>query len=280
MSKTQKASWVEALEQKLLPPPNGLWNTPLSLIIPVYNCSERIGITLESVLKQNYPHLEVIVIDAGSTDSTPESLSPYAPLIKRIYSVSEYHLADMLNRGISLATGEYITFLFPGSYYISNSVYSTFAAQIQETDKPDLIYCSSIQRELKRAPRFVFFPFERSHLEKGRQLALLPAVWFKADLFEKIGKFNTRWTERVIFDFFCRIALEKEVRAVLIDRVFVDFDYGPFRYGKIVRYALETCGIISKHFGFIKSVQWFLTTNHLLLAKWLWRSFKQLVFKK
>lgn len=278
MSKTKKDFCIEDLEQKLVPPSKE-WKTRLSLIMPVYNCSERIGISLESVLKQHYPHLEVIVIDAGSTDHTLESLSGYAPLINRIYSVSEYHLADMLNRGISLATGEYITFLFPGCYYLSNFVFDSFAAHI-DGQQPDVIYCGSIQRELKRPSRIIFFPFDRLHLEKGKQPTLLPAVWFKADVFEKIGKFDTHKMQRESFDFFCRLILEKEVKAVLIDRVFVDFDYGAFRYGKIIRYAIETCGIISKHFGFSKAVAWFLTTNHLLLAKGLWRHLKQLLFQK
>ena len=52
----------------------------VSVVIPAYNCGDYIGETLKSVVKQDYPRLEVIVVDDGSTDKTKQSWS--LPLIR------------------------------------------------------------------------------------------------------------------------------------------------------------------------------------------------------
>ncbi|MCC5831898.1 MAG: glycosyltransferase [Chlamydiales bacterium] len=278
--KKQKA-WFESIEEKLLPHhEEGKENVSLSVILPVYNCSEVIDASLASVQKQNYTPLEVIVIDAGSTDRTLEIVNSYASMISRIYTVANFSLPEMLNRGISLATSRYLTFLYPGTTYLSEMAFSFFAKSLAEHHDPDLIYCGSIQRELKREPRTIHQPFDVKLLQTGENPATLPACWFRQELFERFGKFNPRFTLRPGYEFYCRLILEKEVDVVSIDRIFVDFDYGRFSYGKALRFAGETWRTIEAHFGFGKALHWFLTINHLLMLKWLWRKFKETVFQK
>ncbi len=272
--------WAEGVQKKQLPQKELTEELPLSLIIPVYNCSQTISMTLESVRAQQYPFLEVIVVDAGSTDRTLQIVNSYAPLVGRIYTARSFNLADMVNRGISLASGKYISFLFPGSFYLSDMTYQTFAQQVIEEHFPDLIYCGSIQREIEREPRLIYLPFDINFLEQGKLPATLSSCWFRSDLFEKIGKFNTSYSIRFGFDFFCRFATQNEVRAAQINRVFVDFDYGFFSYGKILRLAVETWQILATHFGATKTFRWCLTINYFLIVKGLWRRFKKKVFEK
>lgn len=280
MSNNKKNHFSEELTHKLLPEEERVHPVPLSVIIPVYNCSEVIGMTLESLQRQKYDPLETIIIDAGSTDRTLEIVNSYASLISRIYTVATFNTAEMINRGISLATGKYIAILFPGTVYLSEMSYQSFAEKIEENDFPDLIYCGSIQREIKQEPQTIFLPFEIQFLEKGRHPSTIPACWFRADLFEKIGKFDSQYTVRLGFDFYCRFVHEKDVKTSMIDRIFVDFDYGRFSYGKILRYARETWNILSKHFGIKKAFLWFLTINHVLIVKWMWRRFKAHIFER
>jgi len=275
----EKKGWSEKVEEKLLPHEEGLEPIPLSLIIPVYNCSEVIGTTLESVEKQEYYPLEVIVVDAGSTDRTLEIVNSFASLISRIYTVANFNLPDMINRGISLASNKYLTFTFPGTYYLSEATFLSFANSAHAHDFPDLIYCGSIQREVKREPRIIQFPFDIQLLQRGQHPTTIPACWFRKDLFEKIGKFNIHLTIRPGYELFCRVVCEEGLRVQAIDRIYVDFDYGRFSYGKVLRFAAETWRVISSHFGFRKAVLWFLSINHIDMVKWLWRRFKEHVFK-
>lgn len=245
----------------------------LSVIVPTYNCSESIGTTLESIKQQTCTPLEVILVDAGSTDRTLEVAAGYSSLISRIYSVTQYNVADMMNRGISLAGGNYITFLHPGTYYLSCYTYQIFSEQIELKKDPHLIYCGSIQREIKREPKTILFPFSLSLLESGIPFATTSACWFRSDLFDQLGKFNTKYSARSSFDFFCRMGLAN-FEPVMISRIFVDFDYGRFSYGKVIRSSEETWRILYRHFGMRKSAVWFFTFNHFQIFKWLWSRFK------
>src|SRR6185503_10853953 len=237
--KERTATWVEQVEKKFVtkePFPI----VDVTLILPVYNCSERAAISLESVRRQNYPHLEIIVIDAGSTDRTLDVISSFASMITRIYTVTEYDLSEMMNCGISLASGKYITFLFPGSFYLSSYALPLMAEAVVEGGYPDLIYCGSIQKEIKRRAQLIQDSFNQSILERGRLPATVVAIWFRTDLFAKIGKFDRYYKARAVFDLFCRCSKEKKCTIQLVDRVLVDFDYGPFSYGKHLRIFKET----------------------------------------
>ncbi len=276
----EKKEWSEAVERKLLPheaiePP-----LAISLVIPVCDCAESIGATLESVARQEYEPLEVIIIDAGSKDHTLEIVNSYTSIVSRIYTVAKFNLADMCNRGISLASGKYITFLFPGSYYLSDYTYQTVALAATQHNLPDLTYFGSIQRELMRPPHTIFLPFEKQVLEKGDKPATMPGCFFRRDLFERIGKFNPRFLIRPGFEFFCRVACEEGLRIQQIDRIFVDFDYGRFSYGKALRFSRETWRALYSHFGLRKALAWYFSINQIALAKSIWITAMHRLFQK
>ena len=81
----------------------------VSVIIPCYNQAKFLGEAIESVLKQNYRRLEVIVIDDGSTDGTAEVADRYSDVIR--ISQENRGLAAARNRGLSQSTGDYLVFL-------------------------------------------------------------------------------------------------------------------------------------------------------------------------
>lgn len=70
----------------------------VSIAIPVYNQAEYVAASVESVLSQNYPNVELIVLDDGSTDATCEVLARYADRC-RVESHSNVGQAATLNRG-------------------------------------------------------------------------------------------------------------------------------------------------------------------------------------
>ena len=80
----------------------------VSVIIPVYNNAQSISATLESVLEQDYPLFEVVVVDGGSSDRTLEIVKSYHDDRIHIYTVSGYERYEMLNKGITQAKGRYL----------------------------------------------------------------------------------------------------------------------------------------------------------------------------
>lgn len=271
-STKKEKGWVEELKNKFIPLVPG--KSSLSLILPAYNCSELIDITLESIATQTLLPDELIVVDAGSTDHTLEIVHSYMPLVTRIYSVQHYDIVDMFNRGISLASKKYVTFMLPGTFYLSPYALQNFVQARHQNGDPDLLYCGSIQRELTRTPRVVFAPFSLSNLEKGQHPANLVACWIRKDLFERLGKLDPRFQMRFSLDFCCRFSKEPSLKAIPLDRVLIDFDYGPFSYEKALRYASETWRIIYIHFGWLKAMKWFFKTARAPLVKSVWKELK------
>jgi glycosyltransferase involved in cell wall biosynthesis len=89
----------------------------VSVVIPTYNYAKFIAETIESVLNQTYTSYEIIVIDDGSTDNTPEVLEPYQEFIRYIYQENQ-SISAARNHGILLAKGEFIIFLDADDFFL------------------------------------------------------------------------------------------------------------------------------------------------------------------
>jgi len=86
-------------------------NNPLiSVIIPTYNRAWTLAVSIDSVLVQDYKNIELIVIDDGSTDNTPNLLDTYSGRLKQIRQANA-GVSAARNRGIAEATGDFLAFL-------------------------------------------------------------------------------------------------------------------------------------------------------------------------
>lgn len=86
----------------------------LSIITVTYNVEKLVSSTIESVLQQKYPNLEYIIIDGKSTDKTIEVVKKYSSQIDVIVSEKDKNLYHAMNKGLKLATGDYVNFLNAG----------------------------------------------------------------------------------------------------------------------------------------------------------------------
>lgn len=95
----------------------------VSVIIPIYNVSRYLNQCVESVIRQTYSNLEIILVDDGSTDCSPDLCDKWKEKDKRIKVIHKTNggLSDARNAGIDKATGEYIYFL-DGDDYISEKL--------------------------------------------------------------------------------------------------------------------------------------------------------------
>ncbi len=83
----------------------------MSVIIPAYNAERYIRETLDSILAQTYPEVEVIVIDDGSTDGTAECVRTYGDRVRYLYQKNSGGCGSPRNAGMRAATGEFLAFL-------------------------------------------------------------------------------------------------------------------------------------------------------------------------
>src|SRR4030042_6039451 len=87
----------------------------ISLITPSYNQAGYIRKTIDSVLMQNYPFLEYVVLDGGSTDETVEILKHYGKKIRWI-SKRDKGQSEAINKGLRITTGEIVGFINSDDY--------------------------------------------------------------------------------------------------------------------------------------------------------------------
>lgn len=234
----------------------------VSIIIPSYNNALALALTAESVLTQDYPDFEVILIDAGSTDHSLEVVRNYHDDRIRTYSVTGSNPYEMLNRGLSLAHGTYVNFLFPGDFYLQRLTLKHVMSLALDHGNPPLVYGVSTERFSRDHPRAIFHPLNLRNLQKGVQPTSLQACWFRNDLFQQIGNFSTRWRMKGGFDLFCRFCLNRKLRAVSVNRVVVDYDLRTFTNRKVLRQFWETLQIIAKYFGVGATIGWWFAQKH------------------
>lgn len=111
----------------------------ISVVMPVYNASEFLKRSIESVLKQSYRQLELILVDDGSTDRSKAICRQYAQTDRRVRVFSQKNLgpAGARNTGVRQAKGEFIFFL-DADDYLKKDTFKTLIAGYQKY-QPDLV---------------------------------------------------------------------------------------------------------------------------------------------
>lgn len=96
----------------------------VSVIVPVYNCEKYLGKCIDSVLKQTYKSLEVIIINDGSSDSSHEIAERFSKLDKRIKLINQENkgVSATRNKGLENSTGKYVLFVDADDYIEKNMI--------------------------------------------------------------------------------------------------------------------------------------------------------------
>lgn len=115
----------------------------VSVIIPVYNGEQYLEKTVNSILDSRYPSLEILLIDDGSKDSSPDICKKISTTHKNIFYFRKSNggIAEARNYGLERATGEFICFVDQDDL-IDPSMYTTMTKKIQQTDS-DICLCST-----------------------------------------------------------------------------------------------------------------------------------------
>ncbi|MCB9197668.1 MAG: glycosyltransferase [Flavobacteriales bacterium] len=114
----------------------------VSIITIAYNSAETIEDTIKSVVSQDYPNIEYIIIDGGSKDDTLKIVEKYQDKIAKVVSEPDGGIYDAMNKGVANATGDLIGILNSDDIYADDLVISDIVKTIGEKDAvyADLVY--------------------------------------------------------------------------------------------------------------------------------------------
>lgn len=193
----------------------------ISVIIPAYNAENTILETIDSVLQQSYAKFELIVINDGSTDRTLELLQTIQNPKLKIFSYQNGGLSTARNRGIKHSQGQYLTFLDADDRWTTDKLELQLNALKQNPQAAlaySWVYFEYEDTKLSYADTSSYFTgkiygelLKKNFLHNGSNALI------KKEIIEKIGLFDADLKCCEDWDFYLRIAAEKEF--VLVPKV-------------------------------------------------------------
>ena len=166
--------------------------------------------TILSVLKQDYPNLEYIVVDGGSSDNSLEIIKKYSKNLSFWVSEKDRGQSHAINKGLERTTGEIINWLNSDDLLIPGAL-KAVGEEFATATKPEILF-----GDFKVINKFGNILFSRKtptfcyrQLLYGRQLSCQPAVFFSRNLLSKIGYLNETLAFCMDIDFWIRAARSK-----------------------------------------------------------------------
>ena len=191
-------------------------NPPLvSVILPVYNRMDILEYAVDSVLKQSYSMLELIIIDDGSDDGTKELLEKIDDSrVKILHNKGCKGVSNARNRGLEAANGKYIAYLDSDNVWDSRYVAAMVGAFLELPDAEALYSGQLLFRGNQKHPFAVRFGSFNRLLLNNRNYIDLNAFCHTQDLYKRVGGFDETLMKLVDYDLRLRMAETSQIYSV------------------------------------------------------------------
>jgi glycosyltransferase involved in cell wall biosynthesis len=179
----------------------------VSIITPSFNQAQFLEETIRSVLAQDYPNLEYILVDGGSTDGSLEIIQRYADRLAWWVSEPDHGQTDALNKGFARAGGEVFAWLNSDDTYLPGAI-SQAVACLEAHPQAALVYGDA---DLVDEQGRVLGPFparqtDLKHMLRGSVHIPQQASFFRGDLWSKVGPLDPSLYFAMDYDLWLRLA--------------------------------------------------------------------------
>lgn len=181
----------------------------LSVIVPTLNQGKYISETIDSILAQNYPNVEILVMDGGSTDETISILKSYSNLITW-RSEKDEGQTNAINKGLKIATGEVLCFLNSDDIFLPG----TLARVMKLFAKSEYLWATGDYKIINKKSQTMqssislYKSFLRFFNSKGILLItnyiIQPSTFWKRELLQKVGFFNEELDFTMDYEYWLR----------------------------------------------------------------------------
>lgn len=216
---------VDGFQERL--DPHDVASLPkISVITPSLNQAKFIEQTIRSVLLQQYPKLEYIIIDGGSVDGSVEVIRRYEPWLSYWVSEPDRGQSHAINKGFEKATGQVLCWLNSDDYYLPGALLTVGRMLADGANNYALIgHCLKIYQDGRPAVMLEGYYENRRRLLqfwKGYQMHQ-PAIFWRREVFEMTGYLDEGLHQIMDFDYWARISERFEF--INVDRALACCNY-------------------------------------------------------
>lgn len=195
----------------------------LTIILPVYNAASTLRRTLSSCVAQDYPDIELIVLDAGSTDGSTEIIAEFSPYIAHWKSEHDCGIYDAWNKGLRRASGNWICFFGADDCWRTVDSVSRLMA-VAAYPAVNLVLARLCREATSGAPKKIYGERWCQATMRRRMLIAHVGMPHHISLFEQFGEFDS--TYRIAGDYHFLLRASAAVRAAFFDEVIADVGAG------------------------------------------------------
>ncbi len=190
----------------------------ISLITVTYNSGKTLSTTLESVLAQNHPNIEYIIVDGASKDNTVDIIKEYEPRFKgtlKWVSEPDKGLYDAMNKGIRMATGDAVGILNSDDFFTTNDILQQVSDAFEANKELDAVYGDVHfvnPDNLEKCVRYYSSKVFRRELMKLGFMPAHPSFYLKKEHFEQFGLYKMDYKIAADFEFLLRVIYKEGIR--------------------------------------------------------------------
>lgn len=207
----------------------------VSIITSCFNRESTIGQTIESVLAQDYPDIEYLIIDGASCDNSLSVIKHYKneKRIAKILSEPDSGMYEAINKGIRLASGDIVGLLHSDDFFYNTHVISDIVRIFNETGA-DFVYGNGLYVDAEHTDRVVRnWVSGRYHRWKVRLgwLPLHPTVYIRREVMRRCGLYDESYKIASDSDFLVRYLYENNLHVEYLNKYFVKMRMGGLSTG-------------------------------------------------
>ena len=199
--------------------------TLVSIVTPSYNQAAFLEQTIQSVLAQEYPHVEYLVIDGGSTDHSVEIIKRYADRLAHWVSEKDNGQADAINKGLRRAKGEILGWLNSDDYYLQGTI-SAVVQHFEQNPGVVMVYGDMLAVD-GRGQTINVLRYKQLSLQDLLCFQIIgqPSVFFRRSALEKAGLLDTSF--HFMLDHHLWVRLAQQGRILHVPQVWSAARYHP-----------------------------------------------------
>ena len=187
----------------------------VSILTPSFNQARYLDATIQSVLSQDYPHIEYMIVDGGSNDGTVDVIKKYQSKLAWWVSEKDKGQTDAINKGFARASGEILAWLNSDDTYEPGAV-SAAVRYLQEHPQVGMVYadCNFINETGRVIGKFGSAQTSYRLLRQGYSHIPQQTMFFRADLWKQVGPLDPSFYFAMDYDLWTRIAARSEIKYV------------------------------------------------------------------